>query len=565
MTLQQKFFLVVSMLTLALLGSLGAVWWAFAMLQRELATPFGETTALLDALRQVKRNTEDQSAILHAHGASPVDPVPPPTSPQPSQSSPSADPGPDVDPASPHPSASSGPPEPAPSSPPAAQPSLTPSVVTDIQVGRWSVPRPYDPSPEQVLQFRRLAQETLASLDRIDALDMATARVGVGTWRNLRGRVRDIDTLLAAWTRGNDPTAQARAADACFAIHELIERTEGQILTAARSSVTYGDWVRGRLLAWLASVFAAGVLGSILSIALLRRWVQSPVRALREAASRIATGDFQHRVPVMQRDELGLLSAEVNHMAQMVQVMQDERVDRERLAAIGEVMRRVVHNVRNPLAGIRGLAEVTRLDFDAGSPNRENMDMIVSTVDTFERWLSELLDATSPATIEPREADVRQWLRGIIEIHRSQAAARNVSVHLDDARAPDAATFDPKHMDHALSALVSNAIEASPVPGDVWVTARVAADDERCWEVRVADRGPGVPPEVLPRIFQPNFTTKRRGSGLGLAMAAQIVKGHHGKISVANGDPEHPERTGARFVMRLPVHMDHPNTNQSAR
>lgn len=512
MTLQQKFFLVVSMLTLALLGSLGAVWWAFGMLQRELATPFSETTALLDSLRQVKRNTEDQSRILHAHGAIPVD--------------------------------VSGSP--------------------DGPTGRWSLPRAYQPDDQQAAQFRALARGTLEELTRIDGLDLVTARVGVSTWRNVRERVRELDGLAESWMSARNEDAQARAADACFAIHELIERTEGQVLGSARSAVSYGHWVRSRLLTWLASVFAVGVLGSILAVALLRRWVQTPVRALREAASRIAKGDFQHRVPVLQRDELGLLSAEVNHMSEMVQVMQDERVDRERLAAVGEVMRRVVHNVRNPLAGIRGLAEVTRLDFEAGSPNRENMDMIVSTVDTFERWLSELLDATSPATIEPRETEVPAWIRGIIEIHSSQAAAHNVNVHLDDADAPESAMFDPKHMDHALSALVSNAIEASPTPGDVWVTVRRAQDDERCWEVLVADRGPGVPAEILPRIFQPNFTTKRRGSGLGLAMAAQIVKGHHGKISVSNGDASHPERTGARFLIRLPVHHEAPNADRPA-
>ncbi len=306
-------------------------------------------------------------------------------------------------------------------------------------------------------------------------------------------------------------------------------------------------------------------------MALLRRWIQKPVSALREAAARIAKGDLQHRVPVLQRDELGQLSAEVNHMAQMVQVMQDERIERERLAAIGEMVRRIVHNVRNPLSGIRGLAEITRFDLEKGTPSRENMDLIVSTVDTFERWLSELLDATSPASIDPREMGVQEWISGIVEIHRSQAAARGVTLLLEAAGTLGSAAFDPKHMDHALSALVSNAIEAAPEGvegGKVWVTAR-RPHDNGAWEVEVVDNGRGIPPEVLPRIFDAHFTTKRKGSGLGLAMTQQIVKGHGGRISVRNGDAQHPERCGACFTIRLPLvpmpDADNPNTDRSAR
>jgi signal transduction histidine kinase len=242
-------------------------------------------------------------------------------------------------------------------------------------------------------------------------------------------------------------------------------------------------------------------------------------------------------------------------MAEMVRVMQDERVGRERLAAVGEMVRRIVHNVRNPLAGIRGLAEVTRLDFDKGSPNRESMDLIVSTVDTFERWLSELLDTTTPTKVEPRETPVEEWLTGVVEIHRPQAAARNVSLHLQFDNAPHAATFDPKHLDHALSALVSNAIEATPEGGRVWVTARQApqSDTRADWEVEVSDTGPGVPPDVLPRIFEPHFTTKRHGNGLGLAMAQQVAKEHAGRINVQNWGSESP-RTERSAIHPPPAH-----------
>jgi len=94
--------------------------------------------------------------------------------------------------------------------------------------------------------------------------------------------------------------------------------------------------------------------------------------------------------------QLAQLASEVNHMAHMVKTLQDERVESERLAAVGSMVRRIAHNIRNPLAGIRGLAEITRNELAQDEELRENQTRIVAAVDRFERWLKQLLDATRP-------------------------------------------------------------------------------------------------------------------------------------------------------------------------
>src|SRR5262249_25264293 len=158
-----------------------------------------------------------------------------------------------------------------------------------------------------------------------------------------------------------------------------------------------------RVVLLLASLWVALV--GALGFSLLHRWVLQPVARLRTAAARIGDGDFAHRVLVRPggpgRDELAQLSTEVNHMAGLVRAMQDERVERDRLAAAGEMVRRLTHNLRNPLAGIRGLAEITRGDLPpAADELRENQERIIATIDRFEHWLSELLSATSPLTVQ---------------------------------------------------------------------------------------------------------------------------------------------------------------------
>lgn len=505
MSLQRKFLLVISMVGVALLGSLGAVWWAFGMLEQEISAPFAETAGVLDALGHIKRQTEAQAAIINTGGV----------------------------------------------------------LATGAAEVREGEPTRGVRGPKFELAARQASGEEIAAFrgahagamewaEQIERSETAPARIGVSTWRNLRSRLEETSVLAERWFGEGDEGARMEAGRACFAVHELIEQTEMRVLANAKHAVTFGVTIRSMLRVWLLSVLGVGLLGAGLAVALLNRWVRRPVRVLREAAARIAQGDFEHRVPVLQRDEIGRLSAEVNHMTEMVLVMQDERVQRERLAAVGVMLRRIVHNVRNPLSGIRGLAEVTGLDMARGTPNRENMDLIVSTVDTFERWLSELLDATDPADIRPVEVGVRDWASGLVEVHRPQAQARGVTLCLEVEGAPEGASFDPKHLDHAASALISNAIEATPEGGRVWVSAR-SANEEGVWEVSVADEGAGVPPEMLTLIFEPHFTTKRHGNGLGLAMAMQVAKGHGGRLQVRNGDEVHPERRGASFVIQLPL------------
>jgi signal transduction histidine kinase len=177
--------------------------------------------------------------------------------------------------------------------------------------------------------------------------------------------------------------------------HDLIQRIQSRVIAEQDKVVEFGDTIRGRLVLVLAFALSAAVLVGVLALTLVRRWVLIPVAALRAAAQRIAGGDFDHRTPVTGHDELAQLSSEVNHMAGMVRMMLDERVERERLAAVGEMVRRLAHNLRNPLSGIRGLAELSREETAPGTHVHENQNRIILSVDRFEKWLADLLSLHS--------------------------------------------------------------------------------------------------------------------------------------------------------------------------
>lgn len=362
-----------------------------------------------------------------------------------------------------------------------------------------------------------------------------------------------------------------------FQIHEILKRMERRVVDDMQQLARAGADLRSRLGVVLGLALLLVALTAALSLLLVRRWVVHPVADLRTAAARISAGDFEHRIPVpapAPGDELTALSTEVNHMAGMIKQMQSERVEQERLAAIGEMVRRLAHNLRNPMAGIRGLAELTRSDVASlgavADDVVETQNRIISTVDRFEGWLADLLNVTKPAQIHAEPTDVPVWLSGLVEAHRALAQTKGVRLDLDLADGPRLATVDPRHLEHAVSAILSNAIEAaasSAAKRSGGPAPRVQVRSSRCeigqngqraptWEIRVLDNGPGVPPDLRESIFKPYFTTKKDGNGIGLAVAQQVVRAHGGRIDVEDtgtGAGAAGTGSGAAFVLRLPI------------
>jgi signal transduction histidine kinase len=505
MTLLRKFGVLLAVLAMVVVLSLGSAVWSVSLLQREITGYLQSISVALGGLNHIKRDLGDLAALLPG--------------------SPETDPSP------------------------------------------WAGEARDAPPGTPAQRVQALGDSVHQQLEELLGSRTFRVRSGISTQRNLQDRIKTATASALAWVNSGDREAGLRARRELYILHELIERNEAKILGDASEAVVHGREIRDRLLAVIVITLLTALGVASLGLILMRRWVLRPVTELRTAADRIARGDFAHRVPVQGRDELAQLSSEVNHMAGMISAMQDERVERERLAAIGEMVRRLAHNLRNPLSGIRSLAELSKADLPGDSPVQENQDRIVATVDRFEKWLAEMLTATSPLNIEPEPVPVAPWLRALVEPLRPMGAAKGVELRVDLAAAPPEARFDPRHLEHALVGVVTNAIQASPRGAAVTVSA-VAKGTQ--WEIRVRDRGPGVPPELVERIFRPYFTTKRDGTGIGLAVAKQVVEQHGGRVAVerASSAPEGPAAPaprgsgagsggpGATFVFQLPLRVE---------
>lgn len=218
----------------------------------------------------------------------------------------------------------------------------------------------------------------------------------------------------------------------------------------------------------------------------------------------------------------------------------------ERLAALGQLTAGLAHELRNPLGTIKASAQMITKPSTLNRPQimAEMAGYIESEVDRMNGLVASFLDFARPLQVHPRVSDLNLVLDDILRSQGELALSRGVTLATERATAADAFSFDPDLLKLALGNLVQNAIQASSA-GET-VTLR-ALPGEESMLISVEDQGEGIPPQNLESIFNPFFTTKSNGVGLGLAIVSKIVDEHGGKLQVKSQPGE-----GTTFEMTLP-------------
>lgn len=229
---------------------------------------------------------------------------------------------------------------------------------------------------------------------------------------------------------------------------------------------------------------------------------------------------------------------------------QSRLIDSERLAAIGELSAAVAHGIRNPVAGIKAAAQFANLDLPDDHPLRESITDIISEADKLENRIKTLLDFSKPFEPRPGACRVEVIVADAVASLHTQIATQGITLTTDFDTALPEVVLDYAQIEQVLLALLSNAVEAMPAGGRLAISARLVADGASV-RITVADSGPGIRPEQLPRIFKLFFTTKSSGTGFGLAVAKKIVERHGGTIAV-----ESTVGQGTCFTIDLPMSSD---------
>ncbi len=339
----------------------------------------------------------------------------------------------------------------------------------------------------------------------------------------------------------------------------LVENAEDLIyLTNGDGRVVYANPALERLLGYEPDeVYAAG--RTVLSlvhpedVATLRSMLPQMLvgRVLRSVEFRMMHADgrrfrwfSQTNVPL--RDESGHVAGMqcVAHDVTDRRAMQEQVAAAERLAHLGRMATNIAHEIRNPLGAIVNSVNMLRLP--NATMDTQLLDIVSEEADRLNAIITDFLMFARPPAHVPVPCDIAELLDSTVILFSHGGKRRdNLDVHIRCAPALPAVPADPNQMRQVLWNLLVNAVEATSVPQRVDIEA-CTSDDGRTVTISVIDQGPGV--SDAEAVFEPFYTTKLQGTGLGLAVVARIVRDHGGFVRVDNV----PGR-GARFTVGLPV------------
>ena len=300
---------------------------------------------------------------------------------------------------------------------------------------------------------------------------------------------------------------------------------------------------------------ALAVLALVVGVAVTfwSRRVLAPLPELQERVAAVARGDLAHRLEPNTDDEIGQLGREFERMVaalaardESLQRLQQMQLQSERLAAVGRMAAHVTHEVRNPLSSIGLNVELLEEELaDAGPEAKDLLRAVHREIERLTAITEEYLRLARLPSPQLEPEDLGDLVRATVDFVRPELQAANVKLELETQPALPLCALDEAQVRQVLLNLLKNAREAMPEGGAVRLTLSA---EQGGVLLRVADQGSGMTEEQRARIFDPFYTTKARGTGLGLPLSQQIVVAHGGTIRCHSAAGE-----GTVFEIWLPT------------
>jgi len=304
-------------------------------------------------------------------------------------------------------------------------------------------------------------------------------------------------------------------------------------------------------------ITVAGALFSTVIALWISRQISLPIRNLVAASKQLANGNLDAKVEPTSRDELGKLAYRFNQMAEALR-QRDERLkeftkrkimESERLAIIGQLAANVAHELNNPLQGIVTYSSLLLEKDICDEPSRQNLEKISIQANRCREIIRGLLDFSRQKKPQKTLTDINALLRRCISLMENQAQFHNITIVQNFDETLPMIVVDPSQIERVFLNLIINAAEAMNGSGTLTLSTGFGINAKHI-EIEVKDTGHGISMENMEKIFNPFFTTKEigHGVGLGLAISYGIVKEHNGEITV-----ESEYGKGATFTVSLPI------------
>ena len=325
-------------------------------------------------------------------------------------------------------------------------------------------------------------------------------------------------------------------------------------------------------------IFSAGTILTIIVGYLLAQSIAKPILRLRSVSQAVAAGDLNQDTGLRGADEIGELAGafdimtlrlrdrtaeaarlydetlernkELAEINARLQTAQAQLIQSEKLASVGQLTAGIVHDVKNPLAVIKGLAEELSEDFSIDPSMKDQLSTIRESATKASTIVTDLLKFARQSTPDLERRDMRETIEASVRLTEYLARKGNVELKVDMPSSPVLVWYDAQQIEQVLINLVGNAIQAMKNGGTVRINLSQAKNSIA---LSVQDNGVGIPEKNLQRIFDPFFTTKPEGegTGLGLSVSFGIITRHRGQISV-----DSKPGLGTTFTILLPIEQD---------
>jgi signal transduction histidine kinase len=320
-------------------------------------------------------------------------------------------------------------------------------------------------------------------------------------------------------------------------ITTLERKGVNDIISRSKNVLFYSFW---------AILASAVIVSHFISQRILRS-----LRQIHRLAKSIAQGSFHKIEGNMPADEFGTVITAINSMSEELKNREEELIQSKKLASLGILTAGVAHELRNPLNNISMITQNFAEFYDVlNEQNRlELVRQIGGEAERIEEIVRNLLDFSKPKEAKLQETDINQTVRKSLELMQNTLDISNVEVSTELGQGLPHVYIDDHQIQQVLVNLIVNAVHAMERGGVLKLATR-PGNEGRTVKVDVIDTGKGIPPEFLPHIFDPFFSTKGvSGTGLGLSVSYGIIKNHKGSIKV-----ESTVGAGSTFTIELPVY-----------
>jgi len=339
----------------------------------------------------------------------------------------------------------------------------------------------------------------------------------------------------------------------CFGCHSAQEKIDSilevDIDHSGAAVLLQKNQIKGIVIA-----LAALAVLSFVILRLFEKLINQPISQLKEKMKRVQEGNLDIQFSPLKNDEIGSLAKNFNSMVndmkkanQKIEELFSRQMEKaEHLASIGELAAGLAHEIKNPIAGMKGALEIINQKTDSSDPKKEIFSEILVQIDKINNVIHDLLSYAKPKEMSISLVNPDDAIQNAIKFAQTQISNKEIDIRFKGLENGTLAHIDTDKIQEVVLNLILNSISAIDEKG--LITIELLQKGKNELEILFTDNGMGIKKEHLPQIFNPFFTTRSRGTGLGLSICKKIIEAHKGSIEV-----ESKEKEGTAFTIQLPV------------